>query len=176
MKKSLIKCTAVLAGVAVVAGCASILTGTRHKIQISSSPSDATVTIYDKRGNVYPVETNRTPAVVKLGKKGEGYFQGAEYRIVVEKTGFKPAEFAIRAHINGWYFGNFFIGGLIGFLAVDPLTGGMWTLSPDKIQAELGSAQAVTLEGGHVLIVTLKEQLDAEHQQNLVPLQNAIAN
>lgn len=38
-------------------------------------------------------------------------------------------------------FGNLAIGGAIGMLVIDPLTGGMWTL-PDSIAATLGNSEA----------------------------------
>jgi hypothetical protein len=32
--------------------------------------------------------------------------------------------------IDGWYWGNLLIGGIIGMVFVDPLTGAMWKLDP----------------------------------------------
>ena len=34
----------------------------------------------------------------------------------------------LRATIDGWYWGNLFLGGILGMLAVDPATGAMWAL------------------------------------------------
>jgi hypothetical protein len=36
----------------------------------------------------------------------------------------------INARIDGWYFANLFLGGWIGMLLVDPLTGAMWKIPP----------------------------------------------
>ncbi len=38
--------------------------------------------------------------------------------------------------MSGWVWGNIFFGGLIG-LAVDAITGGLYNLSPEQINAEL---------------------------------------
>jgi len=40
--------------------------------------------------------------------------------------------------MSGWYWGNILIGGLIGMLVVDPLTGAMYKL-PDGANANLGN-------------------------------------
>lgn len=149
--------------------CASIVTSGDRKIQVSSNPSAANVTVYDMKNQV--VTTSITPTTVKL-KKGAGYFKGADYRLVIEKAGYQRREFEIRHDINGWYFGNFGLGGLLGLLVVDPLTGGMWTLKPDKIDAELVPATApgsVSL-GEQRLVILAKQQLTPEQQKRLVPL------
>lgn len=44
----------------------------------------------------------------------------------------------IKASANGWYIGgNIVFGGLIGWLAVDPFNGGMYTLKPKETNAIL---------------------------------------
>ena len=152
--------------------CASIVTSGDRKIQVTSNPSAATVTVYDRKNVV--VTSSVTPTTVKV-KKGAGYFKAAEYRLVVEKTGYQPLEFEIRHDINGWYWGNFALGGLLGFLVVDPLTGGMWELKPDKIDAQLVPMQtpaAVSL-GGRRLVILARQQLTPEQQKRLVPLARA---
>jgi PEGA domain len=148
-------------------GCASIFSGGRKKVTINTTPPGAKVTIYDKSGKV--VTTNQTPTVVQLDR-GERYFKGQEYRIVIEKPGFKPAEVRITSNVNGWYFGNILIGGLIGMVIVDPMTGAMFTLSPDHIQETLTPAQRSSLKRGPGLGIMLKEQLSPEQIRNLKSL------
>lgn len=156
----LILCTAVV-------GCASIFSGGSKKITVNTTPSGAKVTIYDKTGKV--VTTNQTPTVVNLDR-GEGYFQGQEYRIVIEKPGYKTSEVRIRSTINGWYFGNLFLGGVIGMVVVDPLTGAMYTLSPDHIQETLTPTQRSGIKKAGGLGIILKEQLSPEQIRNLKSL------
>lgn len=149
-------------------GCASIITSGDEKIPISSAPSEASVTVFDKKGQT--VATGTTPATLKLTKKA-GYFKGADYKLVIEKPGYKPFETDIKHDINGWYFGNFGFGGLLGFLVVDPLTGGMWKLRPDKVDTTLSATGTAEIRAGEGLMVVLKEQLTPEQQRNLEPLQ-----
>lgn len=67
----------------------------------------------------------------------------------------------------GWYLvGNIFIGGLIGWLIVDPLTGAMWTLSPDMIYAPLGQQSVLPGSDGD-LVVILKQDIPAELYETL---------
>ena len=145
-------------------GCASIFSGGGKKVTINTTPPGAKVTIYDKSGKV--VSTNQTPTVVRLDRS-QGYFDPQEYRIVIEKSGFKPTEVRVRATINGWYFGNLLIGGVIGMVIVDPMTGAMFTLSPDHIQETLTPAQRSSLKRGPGLGILLKEQLGPEQIRNL---------
>ena len=78
---------------------------------------------------------SKTPTTVTLDR-GAGYFRKQTYRVEFEMNGAKDSV-NIEARLNGWYIGNFLIGGIIGFLIVDPLTGAMWDLSPDRVAADL---------------------------------------
>lgn len=169
------KARTTVVGLAVMSlcGCASIMTSGDRKISVSSNPSAANLIVYDSEGTV--VATSITPTAVKL-KKGSGYFKGADYKLVLEKSGYQRREFEIKHDINGWYWGNFFGGGLLGFVVVDPLTGGMWVLKPDKIEADLISTTGpkVSLNEPALVVVT-KDQLTPEQQQRLVPLPTTAA-
>lgn len=135
MKTTRIYLQAALAGLLLVCtGCASIVTSGDRTIPVNSAPSGANVTVYDMNKKV--VASAVTPAQIKL-KKGAGYFKGAQYRVLVEKDGYQPCEYQIKPDINGWYWGNFGFGGMLGLVVVDPLTGAMWVLKPDKIEAQL---------------------------------------
>jgi len=46
--------------------------------------------------------------------------------------------------VNGWYFGNILLGGLIGMLIVDPATGAMYRLDSDYINETLSTANVST--------------------------------
>ena len=133
-------------------GCASIVDGRPRKFAVRSQPSDAKVSVFDKKGATVGVQ--QTPAVFQL-KRGAGYFSGAQYRLVIEKEGFQKAEVQVKATVNGWYFGNIVFGGLIGLLIVDPASGAMWTLQPKEVDQVLQttSAAAVVREQGGLLVV-----------------------
>lgn len=147
---------ALFALIFMLSGCASIVSGAQQSISVSSDPSEASVKIYDSTGGV--VYDSHTPATVSL-KKGQGYFQGASYRVMIEKQGYKPKEVLIRSDLQvGWYVvGNFFIGGLIGWLIVDPMTGAMWTLSPETVNASLPRDVAAAPGSAEIRVVLLQD-------------------
>jgi len=121
-------------------GCASIINGSKQKVPINSNPEGAKVTVYD--GSEQVVYSANTPCTVDL-KRGTGWFKGSEYNVVIEKAGCDTTEVKLEPKVGGWYIGgNLFFGGLIGYLAVDPATGAMWTLTPKKIEASLAEKQA----------------------------------
>ena len=56
------------------------------------------------------------------------------------------AEVNLTSSVSGWYFANLVFGGGIGMLIVDPLTGAMYNLSPDKIDQNLTATQAKVIK------------------------------
>jgi len=137
MKKNTLIPLAALSVILACSGCASIINGSKKEVKIGSEPADAKVTVYDSMGAA--VQTAQTPTTLKLNR-GAGYFKGADYRLLFEKPGYKPTEVLLRSELNGWYMGNLGFGGLIGLLGVDPSTGAMWNLQPDKVVVPLTAA------------------------------------
>ena len=109
---------------ATLAGRATIIHGTTQDIGITSVPSGATITI---DGTSYG-----TALVVAKLKRGRAH------TVKVELPGYHPYEAVINKDMSGWVFGNIIFGGLIG-LAVDAITGGLYDLSPEQIQATRAS-------------------------------------
>lgn len=122
-----------------LSGCATIVHSGPRAIPISSSPPGAKVSIYDRSNTL--VQTNTTPFVAQLPVK-YGYFKAQNYRLEFELPGHAPAVVNLDSSVSGWYFGNLAFGGVIGMLIVDPLTGAMYNLTPDKIDQPLSSSQA----------------------------------
>ena len=109
----------------VAPGCASIVNRDRP-LSITSNPSGAAFTIYDKHGRA--VHEARTPATVTL-PRDVGYFSSPKYTVDFTRGGYPGHTATIPHDVSGWYVGgNFLFGGLIGWVVVDPLTGAMWTL------------------------------------------------
>jgi hypothetical protein len=73
---------------------------------------------------------------------GHGYFTRARYTVTASKDGYTPAMTPLQTSINPWYWGNIVIGGLIGILIVDPITGAMFEI--DSPMATMSLAPAVT--------------------------------
>ena len=103
-------------------GCATIMQGTKQQIGISSNPSGAKVII---DGNTF----GNTPLTAELSRKDN-------HIVKIELNGFLPYETTLTKKVSGWVAGNIIFGGLIG-LAIDAISGGMYKLTPDQIQAEL---------------------------------------
>jgi hypothetical protein len=119
--------TLVFAGLFIVASsCATLVSRTSYPVTIDSYPRDARVTITNRRGE--QIFKGGTPALIRL-KPGSGYFQRAIYEITISKRGYATKTVEIRATLNGWYFGNFFFFGTLGFLVVDPATGAMYRIN-----------------------------------------------
>jgi hypothetical protein len=117
----------------VVSGCATLISGRHADVAIQSNPSDAHVTVRDRRG--MPVAEATTPAVIPL-KRGDGFFRKARYTATIEKPGYESAQVAIDAKLNPWVAGNLVFGGVAG-MVVDPYTGAMWKPKPNEIQLDL---------------------------------------
>jgi hypothetical protein len=107
-------------------GCASIVSKSSYTVAINSHPDKASFRIDDEDGNT--VHAGTTPATVTLDAGG-AYFDGYDYMVTFDKPGYSGRTVQLSSSIDLWYvFGNLFIGGLIGWVIVDPLTGAMWKL------------------------------------------------
>lgn len=125
--------------------CATIVNSPNQTMSISSYPSEATVTI----NRCYMGET---PMIVSL-KRGEDHF------VKIELEGYRPYELILTRRISGWLAGNIIFGGVLG-IVIDAVTGSMYKLTPEQIDAYL---EANCLEAGSEFIsVTLKADPDWE--------------
>lgn len=122
-----------------LSSCASIVSKSSYNVPIGSSPSDANITITNRKGE--KVFDGRTPATVKL-KNGAGFFRKAEYIVKFEKEGYNSKSIVLTYDLNGWYFGNIVFGGFIGLLIVDPATGAMFKPDMKIINETLSQATA----------------------------------
>lgn len=105
-----------------MSGCCTIMQGTSANIGISSSPTGATVIVNN-------VNRGKTPLIVDLKRKDN-------HIIRIELNGYAPYETTITRSVSGWVWGNILFGGLIG-LAVDAISGGLYKLTPDQVEATL---------------------------------------
>lgn len=119
--------------------CASIVSKTSYPVHIQSSPEGATVSITDKKSK--EVFRGQSPATVTL-KSGAGYFARAEYQVKISAPGYAEQIIPVNYRLNGWYFGNLLLGGWLGMLIVDPITGAMWRLDTPQIYAKLQKTTA----------------------------------
>jgi uncharacterized protein YceK len=126
---------ALLAVVLLSSGCASIVSGPTKTIQINATPG-SNISIVNTTGN--NVATGKSQMAVEL-PTGSGYFRAQGYQVKVSQPGYHTKTVDILPRFNPWYLGNmaFPFVGTIGFLAIDPVTGAFFTLSPSLIDVEL---------------------------------------
>jgi len=111
--------------------------------------------------------TNTTPFIAQLSTK-YGYFKGQDYRLVFEMPGHPTAEVNLTSSVSGWYFANLVFGGVIGMLIVDPLTGAMFNLSPEKIDQTLTATQASVIRDRTGFSVVLASQITEQQRTQMV--------
>ena len=119
--------------------CATIFGKSSYPVSIRTTPTGANLIITDKKSK--EVYKGTTPATVTL-KSGAGFFSKAEYQVKLSAPGYGEQIIPVNYKLNGWYFGNLLIGGLIGMLIVDPATGAMWKLDTPPIEVTLAMPSA----------------------------------
>ena len=144
-----------------LSGCASIFNGQTQVVTIRSAPDGAGATVTNRAGE--KIHTGNTPVTLTL-KRGAGYFKSETYTVLLTKEGFADKEPTIVGSVSGWYIGNLLFGGLIGMLAVDPVTGGMYTF-PDSINATLEPQTAKTSSAGPALTIVFTDSLTPEQMK-----------
>lgn len=107
---------------ALVWGCGTIMHGTTQTVGIGSNPTGAKITVDG-------MELGVTPMMVDLKRK-------SSHLVHIELPGYLPFDTTITKSVSGWVFGNLIFGGIIG-LAVDAVSGGLYELSPEQVQAGL---------------------------------------
>lgn len=116
-----------------LAGCATIVSDSKYPVVIASTPSGASFVLRDDEGA--ELFSGTTPETILL-ESGSGYFGKAQYEVTFTLAGHQETKARVGVSMDGWYFGNVLLGGLIGFLIVDPLTGAMWKLE-DRVLTTL---------------------------------------
>lgn len=159
-----IKCLCAFVALLLFFGCASIVSKVTYPIMINSTPTNAKISITDKKGK--EIFLGNTPALVKL-KAGSGYFSKAEYQVKFSSLGYEDKIVPITFNLDGWYFGNIFFGGLIGMLIVDPATGAMWKLETEFLNESLNPLLITSIP--EVQIININE-IPKEWKEHLVQM------
>lgn len=111
-----------LTGGLLLTACATIMQGTSQEVSIASTPTGAKLIIDG-------TEAGTTPVAASLKRKDK-------HTIRIEMEGYQPFEMALGRGTSGWVWGNIVFGGIPG-LAIDAITGGMYKLTPEQVQATL---------------------------------------
>ena len=112
---------------ATLCSCATIMKDDTQTIPIKANVDKVNLKIMNKVGET--VFEGQTPTMITLKTAAGGYFNPEKiYRHRLQK-GYQTKESLIDWHVSGWYFaGNLVIGGILGYLIIDPLTGNMYYL------------------------------------------------
>ena len=137
---------AVIASSLALTACATIMHGSSQDVGISSTPTSASVTVDN-------AAKGQTPFVAKLSRKDN-------HVIHIAADGYQPADLTLTRSTSGWVWGNLLFGGLIG-LAVDAISGGLYKLTPNQLNATLvkqSASVAPTKDGFYVVLVPAAEK------------------
>ena len=104
------------------AGCATIFNGTHQNMLVASEPSGAAIFVNG-------MKVGETPETIKLSHRHS-------VTITISMPGYKTKTMKLTRSIDGWFWGNILLGGVIG-MVVDASTGAMYTFSPSKINEKL---------------------------------------
>jgi hypothetical protein len=115
-----------LASAVLFTGCATIMQGGPDHVQVVTNPPGASVYLDDAL-------VGQTPTVVTLDRE---HSQG---RIRVEATGYAPIVIQRSKHINGWFWANLCLGGVVG-IVIDLATGDIKGFDNTPINAALTPA------------------------------------
>lgn len=157
-----VKTATLLSTLLMISGCASIVSDSNYPVAIHSTPDASNFTITNKSG--VTVHSGITPTIVTL-KAGAGYFKYESYNIKVSKEGYSDKTFVLTSSLDGWYWGNILVGGLIGMLIVDPITGAMYKL-PADVSINLDSA--TTAGNNQILTIASYDSLTEDQKAKLV--------
>jgi hypothetical protein len=145
MKKAFVFISCTLLAAVLLAGCATLFGGgPQQKVTVSSDQPKASFLIKDQTGTV--VFEGKDPGTLLLAKK-------YTYTVEVSLDGYSKQTIMISQGVNGWFWGNLCLGGIIG-MGVDFITGSMWDLQPSNVSIKLHTAMAKTDTGYVVTFVT----------------------
>lgn len=112
----------IIAACLFLSGCATIITGSKQKVLVTSEPPGAAIVVDGKDAGV-------TPAVIRLKRV-------ADHKVEISKEGYRTATVTLSHTISGATCGNVLLGGIIG-MALDGLTGSIYKLVPGKVDVRL---------------------------------------
>lgn len=145
-----------------ISACASILGGgTSQNVNLLTTPSDASFVVKSSSGIEMSSGTGNQS--VRLPRKNE-------YQIEVRAPGYQSKNVAVTKSLNGWVWGNFLIGWVVGF-AIDFIGGAAYKLEPSLVSVSLdkprGDDAAAT---AHIYLMDEKGRLIREITTEMVPV------
>jgi hypothetical protein len=120
-----------------MSSCATIISGSKQNVKFHSNPVAATIYIDE-------IAVGKTPFEIKLERK-------RDHHVMIKLEGYQTYQTTLTRKFNAWYIGNILFGGLIGVI-VDPITGAIYNLSPNEVQAEMSKGTAFNMSKSDVYI------------------------
>lgn len=107
-------------------GCATIINGTSQKIQVSSEPSEAAVSVDGK-------DNCTTPVKLRLERR-------IDHTLIFTKDGYETQNIRMTHVLSEVVCGNMFLGGPLGWV-FDIFAGTQYKLIPNPVHVELQKAR-----------------------------------
>ncbi|MCX0501386.1 hypothetical protein [Erwinia billingiae] len=121
-----------LASAWLLSGCATIVGDQAQDVSIQTWPQGVKFVVQDETGRA--VAEGITPKTVSLLKSDGSYLGKKKYTLQLERAGYVPQTIPLEERANLWYIlGNIPLGGIPGWLFVDPFNGGMYNIHPEKV-------------------------------------------
>ena len=115
-----------VAALALLPSCATIVTGTRENVSVTSTPEGATVRIASAGG--FPIFEGRTPAYLQMAKD-------KDYTVTVSVPGYQDARIGVTREFEAWTLANLVCG--VWPALIDVLSGAYKHLTPNEIVVSL---------------------------------------
>lgn len=136
-----------------ITACSSIINGSTQTLSVEAEPNTALIQLFDSDHELIAEDTGTLELEVERGK---GYYSGASYTLEISFDGYDTQIIDIQPKPDDWYVGgNLLIASVMGYLVVDPLTGGMWAI-------ETEDGQEV-----NALKIKLLESIDLDDSENI---------
>lgn len=144
-----------------LSSCATIFSSRQISTRIDSNPSKLAYKVKDKNGIV--VSEGITPSTATLNRS-TGFFKAGSYTVEISKNGKIIGKETLTASLNGWYFGNILVGGLVGMLIVDPLSGAMYRM-PENVTVSTSAMAANQTSASTLQIVDISTLSKAQRSK-----------
>jgi hypothetical protein len=102
----------------ILSGCATVVTGKYQEIPVTSEPTGI------------KVRTDTGVSIITPGKFS--LLRNQNHILVAECPGVEPHQFEIKHKLQGWFWGNILLGGIIGGV-VDASSGSSDKLIPNRV-------------------------------------------
>lgn len=160
--KQKVRITLTLSTTLLLTACASILGGgTSQNLTLQTTPSDASFVVKSSSGIEMSSGTGNQS--VRLPRKNE-------YQIELRAPGYQSKNVAVTKSLNGWVWGNFLVGWVVGF-AIDFIGGAAYKLEPSLVSVSLDKPRGDDAPAtAHIYLMDEKGRVIREITTEMVPV------